>query len=356
MKVFIFGAGASFGSQGFPSPELTPPLVNEIFDEKYREYGNIAGLTKRDLEELKNSIKKDQSLEDFLTDYYQKKLVEQKNQGAQKKLGQIAFYIWWMLQKVSAEYNKNDNLYYRLIEKLGVGNCGLISFNYDTLLDRALIDNGAILLDKTSSSLEEYTKNKYIKPHGSVNFFLKKRESDPEVPDREEGFVNIMYSMATTHMLKDEPIGLDKLILYNPDIPLLLNPDTTMREIGSGNTRENGMVYTGKTNYGYPLIFLPLSAKLYGWIKGFKDRTMEDCNKLLAEADDIYIIGYSVNDDIIKDLLKNMNNNAKINVVLEDDDKGKAARIRDSLISLNPKLQEGIASNDGFKDFVDNKL
>jgi len=40
MKIFIFGAGASQGSQ----KDLDSPLIDELFDEKYHEIAKEIGL------------------------------------------------------------------------------------------------------------------------------------------------------------------------------------------------------------------------------------------------------------------------------------------------------------------------
>ena len=140
MKVFIFGAGASVGSQG---PRCGGPLallINDLFDRRYEPYAHQAGLTDAHLEAFDLGIRSASGdLEGWLTDKWtQSRLLTPRSRQAQQlSFGRIAFYMWAMLSRVSLV--PGADIYGRLIDNLTNAELdfGFINFNYDTLLDGA---------------------------------------------------------------------------------------------------------------------------------------------------------------------------------------------------------------------------
>lgn len=70
MKLFVFGAGASRGSQRDASipPYQKSPLVDEIFDRTYRDYSDSIGLSSNVMQEFENKAKEVKSVEKLLTE------------------------------------------------------------------------------------------------------------------------------------------------------------------------------------------------------------------------------------------------------------------------------------------------
>lgn len=147
MNVFVFGAGASLGSQdphmyGRDSP-LRAPLVDQLFDLHYQQHGaNI--LVGDDYSECRDGTAAAGSAEKWLTQQWER--IEQLSQPQSKAaewalFGRLAFYIWHFLQLVSATYTDASG-YSLFMKKLRMRDepFGLISFNYDTLLDRSVIN------------------------------------------------------------------------------------------------------------------------------------------------------------------------------------------------------------------------
>src|SRR5260370_35432486 len=187
MKIFIFGAGAYKGSQGqVDNPSFVSPLTDELFDEEYRgyaTYGQYEILSKSELSKCANESKKMGSVEQWLTQRWNNisNFSQPRNQKVEKIFfGRVTFYIWQLLQAVSSQTYNSSNAYALLMEKLRISDqpFGLISFNYDTLLDRAVID----VFDETLTSFDDYNNFPFVKPHGSVNWILGKRASDPNTP------------------------------------------------------------------------------------------------------------------------------------------------------------------------------
>ena len=141
-------------------------------------YADYVHLSQEDLRSYKASLNT-QPLEQWLTNWWAgvEKLSDPNVMYAERAaFGKITFYIWWLMQNISLAYGP-DNGYRKFLIKLKTKQeyPNIISFNYDTLLDKALTDVFGVILQ---GSLEKYAEARYIKPHGSINWFLSKRAGE----------------------------------------------------------------------------------------------------------------------------------------------------------------------------------
>lgn len=184
----IFGAGASYDflptyPPGQPSStflnEFRLPLANQLFDDR-KEFASIAGQLRRlvpIIPELRHRSS-DKSVEQVLEEL---RSIDEKDPywpHMQRELMAVRFYlqraIWWSetaMVEQSAKVSNYSTLI-RHIERLRRSQdpVALITFNYDTLIERALSLN---FNDFTFKSMDEYVRHpnyKLFKLHGSVNW------------------------------------------------------------------------------------------------------------------------------------------------------------------------------------------
>lgn len=87
MKIFIFGAGASRDAQHRQAyHNAIPPLANELFDPRYKEFANMVGLLDPTLSTYRQKIAGFAYFEDWLTGEWDKtqSLHEVRTRDAQK--------------------------------------------------------------------------------------------------------------------------------------------------------------------------------------------------------------------------------------------------------------------------------
>src|SRR5258708_5872406 len=105
MKIFIYGAGASKGSQPHaPNPSLVAPLTNDLFSLTYESSAREVGLTPNKLTIYRQAVESSESLETWLTNWWSTaQLIEDKNlqQAHLSQFGRITLYLWWLLYKIS---------------------------------------------------------------------------------------------------------------------------------------------------------------------------------------------------------------------------------------------------------------
>lgn len=338
MKIYIFGAGASVGSQN-PEKTITSssraPLVDELFNQRYREL-SLYMFSQTRFNELCNEAeeRKDNSVENWLGEKWER--IEKINSSMVKKsevnsFGHIVMYIWNVLRIVSNTFDEN-NIYALFLKNLHKKeeDFGIIDFNYDTLLDKAFKQ----VFNKNFGSIEDYLEDNFIKPHGSINWLLGKRENDKSVPSNND--IQLRINMAMNQFFTNGPIPIDNLRVIDPPLESLRSSD--IARVWS----DLGM------EYFYPLIFLPLAKKQYSHIAGFQEKIIEKGKELIKEAEDIYVIGYRAKDDIIKDLLKEAQPNTNLHVI----SKGSSGEISKNILGWAKNLKQGSMPDDGgFAEF-----
>lgn len=335
-KVFIFGAGASTGSQETGTNHyVISPITDNLFISMYNSYWGMFGITEKEAKQVEDGIKKLGSLEKWLNNFWDE--LQNKTAASQQrdlnKLGKFTLYIWWLMQQVSQTYS-HLNKYNLLLEKIldYQIDFSIINFNYDTLLDQAMIDNGLL---RHPSTINDYFSANYIKPHGSVNWFVKSRTGiDPSNLQYEiRSDTGVMFKTASAHLYRlSKPIpGSYKV--YPPNASLLRSPDH---------------LFPSEHYYFYPLIFIPMIKKLYSHVDGFLEMIIEESKKMVAEADEIYLIGYRANDEIIQEIFQSVKTDTMLHVVGREG----AGKIADKLVSMNFGLQKASVYKHGFEQFV----
>jgi hypothetical protein len=336
MKLFIFGAGASLASQG-PNPQSRiAPLVDQLFDPRYGDCATDI-LSDEDFQEARSATEKAGSLEKWLTQRWEQiqSLRQNITKTAEKAFfGRICFYIWNLLQRVSTTYNSRNgyNLFTRKLKDRDES-FGLISFNYDTLLDRAVKSQFGVPL----ISLDDYLKVPLIKPHGSVNWLTRKRNDDPNAYPRTSFDVPGLLSLAFFGMFNGGPLNFGDVQVLYPDDPELVD----IRQLSEGKFSRQ---------YFYPLILLPLTVKQYDFLTGFNQRIISKGKEFLQNATEIYLIGYRAADDVIKEMFKEVKPGVILHVVSLADSK----EIMNRVINWYPgNLKQGTVFSQGFGQFLE---
>lgn len=342
MKVFIFGAGASLGSQDLEIPEthLRAPLINNLFDSQYNTHAAEVRVSYSRLDELKKLIG-DESLEEWLTKEWTR-LDELNSKEAlaqgRKLFGDLALYIWWLMVRVSTTYTENNG-YYLFLQKLAQlddkEEKAYVNFNYDLLLDKAF--NGLYGYN-LSSTIENYTTHNYLKPHGSVNWFVNQRPTDERIPQVDGGYGqrDILLNRVASNMFRGE-VMQKQLKIIDPANTQLYNIDDLFARL-----------YTGG-DFGFPLVLLPLSTKMDDLIDGFMDRMRAEFPRIFGPATSIYVIGYRANDALFQEMMIHVKQGTKLYVVGRD----TAVDIQKEILSKNSKLVAGDVYSKGFIDFID---
>ena len=339
MKIYVFGAGASLGSQNLEhilTSSSRAPLVDELFNQRYRDL-SLYMFSPTRFNELSNEIeeRKNKSVEDWLGEKWQR--IETINSLMVKKsevneFGHIVYYIWNVLRIVSNSYDENNiyTLFLKNLRQKGE-DFGIISFNYDTLLDRAFKQ----VFHRDFGSLDDYLEFNFIKPHGSINWLLGKRNTDSSIPVNND--IQLRISKAMNQFFTNGPIPVDSLRVIDPPIEALRDADVA--RVWS----DLGM------EYFYPLIFLPLAQKQYGHIEGFQEKVVAGGKALIKKADEIFIIGYRARDEIIKDLLLDAPEDAKLHIISNQN----SIDILNDVKKWAPHLKEATTNDGGFKAFND---
>lgn len=341
MRVYIFGAGASKGAQpNNVGDQRTAPLMDELFRPSYREYTALTGLTDADLTVLRADIG-DQPVENWLTAEWQR--VEnygpQRQQAGRVRLARLAFYIWHMFLAISTTPAR-ETQYDRLLRQLLARDepFGLISFNYDTMLDQVVQD----MLGWDLTTLESYHRAKLVKPHGSVNWLFFRRGTDPRIETDREG--NVVDYAARYQLASGRMFG-QPLSDNGGDIYVIPPSHRAMRRADS--------VYRWVDNFHfYPLLMLPLLTKAEGtlstWVPAMPIKWAQE---LLREADDIYVVGYRARDETFRDMVSAAKDGARLHVVGRSRD--SAQEVTDRVLGLSSTLTSGIIYDAGFAAYVD---
>jgi hypothetical protein len=248
----------------------------------------------------------------------------------------VTFYIWQLLREVSETYTE-ENLYAELLRKIYREDeeFSLLSFNYDTLLDRAFDRNFFPL-----NTSHDYDRARLIKPHGSVNWYVRGRRSD-NVAIHELSSLDIYAREAAAHMFQGDSI--------DSRAPFVLNP-FHRSTVKYGDVLNHPAQGAGRIHY--PLVLVPLTTKLYPLLGGFYNKAVTDARHWISNADDVYLIGYRANDDIIKEMCRTLRVGVRLHVVSTTPD--SAARIMADVRSWQPTFHEGDAMGGGFETFVEN--
>lgn len=184
MLMVIFGAGASYDSaQAFDlrsagtEARWRPPLANDLFRDRHEAFGGIIrkyNKLTRILPYLREPTR-ERTIEQIL-----ESLQEQGRNYAerQRELVAVKFYLADLLMEVTNQWVERTNgitNYAPLLDEiLRLDNSGeeicLVTFNYDLLLERALISFRDFSEKGPEDFLSSHPRLKIFKLHGSVNW------------------------------------------------------------------------------------------------------------------------------------------------------------------------------------------
>lgn len=188
MLMVIFGAGASYDSaQAFPvsinppsggnGGPWRPPLANNLF----RDQNEVFGTTIRKYNQLRRILP-------FLREPTASGSVEQTLESLQeqgrtyperkRELTAVKFYLADLLMEVTNHWDERTNgitNYAVLVDEIlrldgSGGEVCLITFNYDLLLERALVGLDGFKMKGPEDFLCSHPRLKIFKLHGSVNW------------------------------------------------------------------------------------------------------------------------------------------------------------------------------------------
>lgn len=361
MKLFIFGAGASKGSTDKSADHhiLQAPLANELLDPIFRPYAEALDLNidvlRKKFEKYKENAQKDDkvvSLEFWMTELWHQAhkggegLTSEVTTSYRGFLGRFAHYLRWMFQSISQE-SYNADLYRQLLVKLheegeNFVEHAYINFNYDTLFDIAYDDIwGSTLVD-----LDSYTSQNILKPHGSINWFAQKRNNDGGIPSKHnDNDEKNRYLVASKNLFNGSPLLLNDYRSYNPKSTLLKSPMFINSEDFHGD-------------YFQPLIFLPLLEKMLEHIPELTQKIEQAAREILPKVDEVYLVGYQANDNLIHDWIDKYFSRATINVISSNlktaDYIMSGMMARHSAKIFQGKVIFDPEGGNGFKYFVEN--
>jgi hypothetical protein len=228
MKVVIVGAGASFDSidaTGAKDHVWCPPIGKELF--KYSKEYNAILENYPGAESFRSAINQSRDIEEF---FQTKDDLSGLPGGANTKMQLIntQFYLQELFHKISSNYTDFGTSNYESLASLALDfhikhsqeAIVFISFNYDTLLERALSKVWRVRFDKIDDYIDGPVK--VIKPHGSCNWFryFNKSKSNPVSGIKQKDLpkalyhdfgnaIYVMNSLSEQIIIKNEPIHND---------------------------------------------------------------------------------------------------------------------------------------------------
>jgi SIR2-like domain len=170
----VLGAGASKGCGGTGiaatvKHEFCPPLVEELFDQRFdsilRRYGALAV----HLDDVRTELKDPRvNFEKLLQEFY-----EAAERRDDRWSLDIPLYLRELLWTISDEYVEGSSKYDTLVQRVLSSPFDRVMFlnlNYDLFLEYALRDCNRHEFDSVDAYVRGNKKWMLIKPHGSVNW------------------------------------------------------------------------------------------------------------------------------------------------------------------------------------------
>jgi hypothetical protein len=347
MLMVIFGAGASYDScptypPGREVPRLSPaeaglaehyrlPLANSLFDNReiFIEALNAFPQCKEVVPWLKQAAvdPRAPSVESTLQRLQEEAEADPRGQ---QTLAAVRCYLHAAIGKCQAHWSrltKGVSNYLSLLRDMEMthkateGVC-LVTFNYDTLLEDALIHRGYAI-----NSFEDYVRNgsifRLFKLHGSVNWA---READYGLPQN----INPAYTEAVLRHLVDHADHIhisDRFVFANP-----------MTRVSEGNQPR------------FPAIAVPVEKKSHFECPPFM---LDQLAAALPNVTAIVVIGWrGMEENFLQFLNDRLRPSVRIFVIAGNT--GEAGRIAAHLKSSLGKCHPDAAGEnvDGFSDFI----
>ena len=338
-RAFMFGAGASHSYTESPSG-VRPPLSRDFFktynqlaisEDRYVLVGSIVNyvLETRGVDPIAFQ-NWNENVEDFLTEIDD--LVNTKKKALSLPMEKLFLYpraYDEMILLFTSVLNEIQNgppcrEYRKLVDKLTPGDV-LLTFNWDTLIDRALWESG-IWAPEHGYGIEfkglyedgwksvggpSQTSYKLLKLHGSTNWLMPYLTLD--FPSGERRFINrgvadddqplfcFVRAEDTYKTYQDRTktgYAPFSYYYYPPDLPLPPSPDPPGKTLRSTvlafDLPEHGTTTAGGYPYSsMPLIVAPVRRKRYGICGGVLDEVCALAASEIVSCTELFIIGYS---------------------------------------------------------------
>lgn len=342
--IIILGAGASrdyaLSSDNDEKKLFRPPVTSELFDmeisDKFLGFNpEVSILASRVINETNNG---EQSMEECLT-----KIKNNKNEKQFIQLIGLQFYLQDLFREISNNYYRDKNNYKHLIDVIRSSNeirgACIVNFNYDLLLERELPYHPI----KTIDSLIRDDEIKVIKIHGAYNwgYVFKDLTLEHAFEGNSREFIKQrLQELAPLNngILFKHPLNRDKK-----------RNDRYLKEDQVYKYMEN-VEDESETRYFSPAVAVPLTNK--SWV--CPDEHTEELKTALEETDRILIIGWSANDSMLLDLIKQKfekrDNKPIIYIVSADEE--SAIEIKKKMKDIIPDSFIKTSNKKGFAKFM----
>lgn len=288
----IFGAGASRGYSREWNFAYTPPTVSELLDDdNYLVRETLKKPEHRDIKghraQMERRIKGfGGDLEAYLSDLYE-------NDTADDRFPSMLRYLEDIFTLASNNADLDDNYYKSLLSTIrdlrGSKKWSILTFNYDTILERSLVDLPIFTPRRIFSKDEDYLNinPKVLKIHGGVNLrYISPLDPTLSVtPSAHQTFMD---------MMSDDKSIEDYLELKNikSDIPEVVG-HKTYSEVG------------GRDVTNFPLMMIPIHTSIRT-TNSYFSRQIELAKQEISQSELVVAIGYQFGDDDFIESLKNL--------------------------------------------------
>jgi hypothetical protein len=162
------GASADCSTQKPARPERTPPLVTQLFDERFETVLREYPLAQTAAAEIRKAQAQNdpRTLEQFIAQRYR----DGEHPNDRRIFYSLAYYLQHVLWEVSTGYTHyadNYDLLHRALERFE--HVSYVTLNYDTLLDQRLEVLGPVNFGRLNAYVS-HPRFSLIKLHGSVNW------------------------------------------------------------------------------------------------------------------------------------------------------------------------------------------
>ncbi|MEK7461883.1 MAG: hypothetical protein AAB586_02315 [Patescibacteria group bacterium] len=339
----ILGAGASRGYSREPNYLYTPPIVCELLDQdnylvretlKKSIHQDIKGHRAQMERRITNTFGGD--LEAYLSDLYE-------NDTADDRFPSMLRYLEDIFTLASNNADLDDNYYKSLLSTIrdlrGPKRWSVLTFNYDTILERSLADLPIFTPRRIFNKDEDYlnVNPKVLKMHGGVNLRYI-THLDPQLSVESSGHQNFTEMMSNNEApesyleLKDIKSEIPKVIGYK-----------TYPDVG------------GRTITNFPLMMIPIHTSV-GTANSFFGRQTALAKEEISQSGLVVAIGYQFGDGTFIESLKDLNLKGSTLILvgskklLEDTVDSRAYK---EATKVWPKENIKIFGEDGFGSFVD---
>lgn len=373
-RAYMLGAGASH-SYGGSINGIKPPLARDFFkafnkleisSDVYVRIGNIINYV-RDTRNYKveDFSKWNEDIEAFLTEV-DNLIIEQAKKHKESSINadeyisltkvydQMIFLFTSVLNEI--QNGKVCDNYSKLVKKINDGDA-LITFNWDTLLDRALYEsdkwfiedgynlefkgifrdgweNGYNNKKSKVSLLKLHGSTNWLMPYYSIDFYKGTRSfANKTVDESQHPIYCFHYHTKPYETYKNRSLVTHKYspfsyYYYPPNIPIESDSKVTRKE----HYKFLLGMYPDVPNYGkfviqpgikesMPFIIPPVKYKNYGLVDGLINNLWKKAEESISKCDELYIIGYSFPKtdtrawELLENALKKRNTYPKIIIV-----------------------------------------